>query len=86
MCLGIGLAVSGESEGRKKEGRWKEEEQGWSHMQGATIQERQESNVISHTLAEVLTSDLQEGGIWVGSWEKVRSSLGHELKQGSSQE
>lgn len=42
---------------------------------------RQESNIISHTLAEVLTSDLQEGGIWVGSWEKV----GADLKQGSSQ-
>lgn len=77
--------MSGKSEGRKKEGRWKEEEQGWSHMQGATIQERQESNVISHTLAEVLTSDLQEGGLWVGSWEKVGSLLGYELKQRSSQ-
>lgn len=83
--FGHGLGVSGKSEGRKKEGRWKEEKQGWSHMKGATIQERQESNVISHTLAEVLTSDLQKGGLWVGSWEKVGSSLGYELKQGSSQ-
>lgn len=32
-----------------------------------------ESNTIFHTLPEVLTSDLQGGGIWVGSWKKGRT-------------